>query len=544
MKVVTAAEMREIDRITIEEYGVSGQALMERAGAAVAARAMDVFSERKAVVLCGGGNNGGDGLVAAINLLGRGCDARALILAEPGKLSADCEIQRVKAEAAGVPVEFRKRAEKADFSDVFVIDAVLGTGLSKPVTGDLAATFRLLNESGVPVLAVDIASGISSDTGQVLVDAVIADYTVTFGLPKRGHFLYPGARYCGCLYVEDIGFPEKLTGSNTIKTELFHRDAALPLIPARPRNSYKGDYGHILVVAGSRGKTGAALMTARACLRSGSGLVTIAVPESLMDIFQSRVTEEMVLPLPDKGDGTLDSPASEVILEFASRRADVIAIGPGIGVSPETEDIMNTLVLSSAIPLVIDADGLNSLNNAHETLGSAKAPIVVTPHPGEMARILKHASEVRSQDSEFRLQKPEFRDESATGIETEGKEQKAMVTIEDIEKDRINAALFFSQGTGVCTVLKGVPTIVADADGHAYINTSGNPGMATAGSGDVLTGIIASFIGQGMNTSSASALGVYMHGLAGDLAAEDKGEQSLVASDIILALPSAFDSLK
>jgi ADP-dependent NAD(P)H-hydrate dehydratase / NAD(P)H-hydrate epimerase len=510
MKVATAAEMREIDRITIEEYGVSGQTLMERAGAAIAARAMDVFQDKKAVVLCGGGNNGGDGLVAAAKLHGSGYDIRALILADPKRLSPDCEIQLGKAEAAGVPVEFVKRVDKADFTDVFVIDAVFGTGLSKPVTGDQAATFRSLNESGVPVLAVDIASGISSDTGQILGDAVIADYTVTFGLPKRGHFLNPGAQYCGSLYVEDIGFPEKLTQSDNIKTRLIHRENALTLVPPRPRNSYKGDYGHILVVAGSKGKTGAALMTARACLRSGAGLVTIAVPESLMDVFQSRVTEEMVIPLPDKGDGTLNKKALNILLEFAERKADVIAVGPGIGVSPETEFIMNGLVLSSQAPLVIDADGLNSLNNAHEIFGNAKAPIVVTPHPGEMARLLK---------------------------------QQKQITIGDIEKDRINTALSFSRETGVCVVLKGAPTVVADPEGHVNINTSGNPGMATAGSGDVLTGIIAAFIGQALNTTSASALGVFMHGFAGDLAAKEKGEHSLVASDIIAALPAAFKSL-
>jgi ADP-dependent NAD(P)H-hydrate dehydratase / NAD(P)H-hydrate epimerase len=285
-------------------------------------------------------------------------------------------------------------------------------------------------------------------------------------------------------------------------------------------------------------------MTARACLRSGSGLVTLAVPESLMDVFQSRVTEEMVIPLPDKGDGTLDKRALDVILEFASLRADVIAVGPGIGVSSETEHIMSGLVLSSAVPLVIDADGLNSLSRARRTLTGAKAPIIITPHPGEMARILKLESDVKSQNSEFRSQKPEFRNNTVTHAEKEVTDRATMVTIDDIERDRINAALSFSAETGVYTVLKGVPTIVTDPEGHIYINTSGNPGMATAGSGDVLTGIIASFVGQRMNTLSASALGVYMHGLAGDLAANDKGEHSLVASDIITALPAAFKYLK
>jgi|WetSurMetagenome_2_1015567.scaffolds.fasta_scaffold00239_10 ADP-dependent NAD(P)H-hydrate dehydratase / NAD(P)H-hydrate epimerase len=514
MKAATAGEMREIDRITIQEYGIAGRTLMERAGTAVAARARELFPGKKALVICGGGNNGGDGLVAAVELHKSGYKVKALMLAGPDALSPDCGAMLRAAEKAGVAVEFRNSADMADLDDVFVIDAVFGTGLSRQVEGPLAELFRTVNESAAAVLAVDIASGISSDTGEVLGEAISADYTVTFGLPKRGHFLYPGAGHTGRLYVEDIGFPAALTDSCDIKTSLFHRETAVGLLPARPRNSYKGDYGHILVVAGSRGKTGAALLTAGACLRTGSGLVTIAVPESLMDIFQARATEEMVIPLPDKGDGTLDEEALPVILDFACRRADVVAFGPGIGVTAATRNIARGLVLSSATPLVIDADGLNSLDNCMEILGSAKAPIIITPHPGEMAGLLR------------RRRKKTGREET--------------VTTGDVERDRINTALSFSADTGVCTVLKGAPTIIAESGGCAYINTSGNPGMATAGSGDALTGVIASFVGQGMTPVDAAGLGVYMHGLAGDIAVKEKCERSLVASDIVAALPAAF----
>jgi ADP-dependent NAD(P)H-hydrate dehydratase / NAD(P)H-hydrate epimerase len=529
MKVVTAAEMREIDRLTIEEYGITGQSLMERAGAAVATRAMELFPGMNALVICGGGNNGGDGLVAALNLLSSGYPVRVIMLADEGRLSPDCMTQYRIAEAAGVSVAFRSTLTPDDFRDAFVVDAVFGTGLSKQASGDIAAAFRAVSESSVPVLAVDIASGISSDTGAILGEAIKADHTVTFGLPKRGHFLYPGAGYTGCLYVEDIGFPERLTESEKIVASLIHRGRAASLIPSRLRNSYKGDYGHVLVVAGSRGKTGAALMTAGACLRSGSGLVTIAVPESLMNVFQGRVTEEMIIPLPDRGDGTLDKKALKVILDFACSRADVIAIGPGIGVTASTEKIVRGLVLSSAVPLVIDADGLNSLKDCRDIFSRAKSPLVITPHPGEMAGLL-------SQDAEAGSRKPEAKNRKAAA-------KKRIVTIEDIERDRIDTALSFSRETGVYAVLKGVPTIVAGPDGEAFINTTGNPGMATAGSGDVLTGIVASFIGQGMNPLDASVAGVCMHGLAGDAAAEEKGEHSLIASDIISALPAAFRSL-
>ena len=517
MKAVTAAEMREIDRITIEKYGVPGSVLMERAGTAVATKAMELFTGRRALVICGGGNNGGDGLVAAADLYGSGYTVNVIMLSDQGSLGKDCRMQYDSAIKAGVAVEFRKAIESADLQDVFVVDAIFGTGLSKPVTGDIASAIRAVNESESPVLAVDIASGISSDTGEILGEAVVANHTVTFGLPKRGHFLYPGAGHTGSLYVEDIGFPDELLMSENIKAELIHGSAVASLMLPRPRNSYKGDYGHVLVVAGSSGKIGAALMTARACLRSGSGLVTIGIPESLMDALQCRVTEEMTLSLPDRGDGTLDKKALKVILDFACRQSDVIAVGPGMGVSSSTEKIVSGLVLSSAVPLVIDADGLNSIKDCRDLLGRAKAPVIITPHPGEMTRLLNQPS-VRS--------------------------RKAEMKISDIEKDRINTAVSFSAETGVCVVLKGVPTIVADPDGCVYINTSGNPGMATAGSGDVLTGIIASLAGQGMSPLDAAVSGVYLHGLAGDAAAEEIGEASLIASDVIDALPAAFRSLK
>jgi ADP-dependent NAD(P)H-hydrate dehydratase / NAD(P)H-hydrate epimerase len=510
MKVVTAAEMKEIDRVTIHEHGTPGLVLMERAGTAVASHAMELFPGKKFLVLCGGGNNGGDGLVAARSLCNNGFRVKALMLSKQDSLSPDCKAQYELADKAGVDIAFSKELTRADLHESVLIDAVFGTGLSKSVSGDLADLFRVVNDSAIPVIAVDIASGISSDTGEVLGEAIRADHTVTFGLPKRGHLLYPGAEYAGSLYVEDIGFPEELVKSETLKTGLISKELAASLVPPRPCNSFKGDYGHVLVIAGSRGKTGAAFMTAQAALRTGSGLVTLGVPETLLDIYQSRVMEEMTLALRDKGNGTLHQAAIDAILNFISQNADVIAIGPGIGVTPATEKIVSQTVLSSAAPVVIDADGLNSLKDSRGILSKAKSPVVITPHPGEMARLLR-----------------------STGI-----------SIADIEKDRIGTTLSFAEETGVYVVLKGVPTIVATPEGDAFINTTGNPGMATAGSGDVLTGIIASLLGQGLDAASASVLGVYLHGLAGDTAAAVLGEHSLIASDIISALPEAFQCLK
>lgn len=519
MKVVTSEEMREIDKVAIEQYGISSAVLMERAGLSVALKVKELLPYKKILILCGSGNNGGDGLVAARNLHNWGFKVNVLMFAKKNILSPDCNKQYQIAKDMGIKIEFRNSIEKGDLHDAVVIDAIFGTGLSRPIDESLTDVFTFINNSESPVISVDIPSGISSDTGTILGGAIKADYTVTFGLPKRGHFLYPGAEYTGRLFVEDIGFPARLLSSDKLNVELINKENISHLIPQRHACSHKGDYGHVLVVAGSSGKTGAALMTAKACLRSGSGLVTLAVPESLMDVFQGRVTEEMTLPLPDEGSGMISSKAIDAILNFAAQKVDVIAIGPGIGVSHDTEKVVTELIQRSTIPLVIDADGINSIARGQKTedrrqiLKKAKAPIILTPHPGEMARLLQNCRTV------------------------------ALSHCRTFEKDRINTAMSFSKENGVYLVLKGAPTIVAEPDGNVFINTTGNPGMATAGSGDVLTGIIAAMLGQKLSAVDASLFGVYIHGLAGDIAASRYGEHSLIASDVINFLPDAFLSL-
>jgi NAD(P)H-hydrate epimerase len=529
VKVVTASEMREIDRIAVEDYGIGSLVLMERAGLAVALKVKELYPNKKIVVLCGGGNNGGDGLVAARNLHIWGFKVNALILAKKDALSPDCNRQYQIAKKIGIPMEFSKSINERDIHGaVVVIDAIFGTGISRHIKGSIADVIKFVNASRIThhafTVSVDIPSGISSDTGEILGEAIRADFTVTFGLPKRGHYLYPGAEYTGRLFVEDIGFPTGLLTSEKLRLNLIDREVVSGLIPQRPRYSHKGDYGRVLIIAGSRGKTGAALMTTRACLRSGAGLVTLAAPESLINVFQSRVTEEMTLPLADDGSGMLSFKAIDQILAFAAQKADVIAIGPGIGHSTNTEKILFELIQKSTLPMVIDADGINSLASSvkrqasSEILKKAKAPIILTPHPGEMARLLQVSAPLpipptRSLTSELQTK---------------------------IERDRISTAMSFSKDSGTYLVLKGVPTVVAEPDGNAFINTTGNPGMATAGSGDVLTGIIASLLGQDLSPLNASLLGVYIHGLAGDIAAKAKGEHSLIASDIINFLPEAF----
>jgi NAD(P)H-hydrate epimerase len=350
-----------------------------------------------------------------------------------------------------------------------------------------------------------MASGVSSDTGQVMGIAIEADATVTFGAPKRGHLLHPGARHTGKLYVADIGFPRSMF--ENLKCNLLMSEEMSTLIPERPPYSHKGDYGHVLLIAGSRGKTGAALMAANAALRTGAGLVTIGIPEHLVGSFQSSVAEEMLLPLPDTGKGALSYKALPEILDFISSNADVLALGPGLGQAEETSRLVRELLLRSAAPMVIDADALNALDGHTALLKKTKAPAIITPHPGEFSRL------------------------SGLGIG-------------QIESNRIEAAYSFSQETGSYLILKGSPTVIAEPDGRVFINSTGNPGMAKAGTGDVLTGMTGGLLGQGLSPLEASLLGVFLHGMAGDISAAEVGERSLLSSDIIEAIPMAYEELE
>ncbi len=540
LKVVTAREMQGIDRLTIEEYGIAGTILMERAGLSVAEKINYLFFQNSEVkqrttesgqrrtiaVLCGSGNNGGDGLVVARILHNNGHDVRVFITTNPEDLKADASINYKAVVKFGVKIYPIRRflthhASCITHHDI-IVDAILGTGLSKDVREPLSTVIEKVNKLPSAVVSIDIPSGISSDNGQIMGCAIKADYTVTFGLPKRGHLLYPGAEHTGRLFVEDIGFPRRLLTSEDIKVNLVEEADAISLLPERPRYSHKGTYGHVLLIAGSRGKTGAGLMAARACLRTGAGLVTVGVPESLINAFQSRVTEEMTLPLPDKGNGTLSIKSYEPILDFLKRRANVLAIGPGISVDDEIRELMRILITQINIPMVIDADGLNAITGNTTILKKSRAPIILTPHPGEMARLLKD-------NSKFKVQNSKLMDKDLLQL---------------VEQDRISAAISFAKKRNTYLILKGVPTITATPQGGAYINPTGNPGMAKAGIGDVLTGMVSAFLAQGLKPLNAAILGVYMHGRVADIVAKKKGEHSLVASDIINAIPRVFNAMK
>jgi NAD(P)H-hydrate epimerase len=436
----------------------------------------------------------------------------------PGKLTGDAKVNYTAAKKFGVKIAPLKKFTTSHSSlrkgNCIIVDAILGTGLSKDVREPLSGLIKKINRMSLPVVSVDIPSGVSSDTGRVMGCAVKAGYTVTFGLPKRGHLLYPGAEYTGQLFIEDIGFPGPLLESEKIKVKLPGREDMISLLPERAGYSHKGTYGHVLLVAGSKGKTGAALMAAKACLKTGAGLVTIGIPESLLNTFQSRVTEEMVLPLPDSGGGTLSVESADVILGFIKKRANVLAVGPGLSADDEISKLLCRLVTESKVPIVIDADGLNALAGKTGILKKSRGPVILTPHVGEMARLMKQNLPAGQAGTEERRK--------------------------EIEQDRIGTAQAFAKKTKTYLVLKGVPTVTAVPDGHAFLNSTGNPGMATAGTGDVLTGMIAALLAQKLSPKDASVLGVYLHGLAGDIAAEKRGGRSMTASDMINAIPSVF----
>ncbi len=564
LKVVTAKEMHKIDSNTIATYGIAGTILMERAGLAVVSRINEIFFQNtdnpagvihewpqggdlKVIILCGGGNNGGDGLVVARTLHNQGKDVEVFLTTKPEALKGDVKINYNAAKKFGVRIfpikrfltlygRFMKRPYGRAYShtplhQILIIDALLGTGLNKDVRRPLSDVINKINKLLLPVISIDIPSGISSDTGQIMGCAVKAKITVTFGLPKRGHYLYPGAEYSGKLYIEDIGFSRKLTTSEKIKVNLPQKEDIISLLPERPKYSHKGTYGHVLLIAGSKGKTGAALMAAKACLRTGAGLVTIGVPESLVSSLQSRLTEEMLLPLADKGNGTLSFKSADAILGFLNKQANVLAIGPGLSADGEISELVCRLITNSNVPIVIDADGLNAIAGRTGVLRKCRAPIILTPHAGEMARLLQWSA-VSGQ-------------RSAEKLKIQSKEVDASFRLhERIERDRINIALIFAKKTGSYLVLKGVPTVIASPGGNVFINSTGNPGMATAGTGDVLTGMISSFLAQRVSPQNASILGVYLHGLAGDIAAQKRGEHSLVASDLINALPGGFKTIR
>ena len=532
MKVVTAAEMRQIDQDTIEGIGIPGIVLMETAGSAIV-RAIERHYPtcQRIGIFAGKGNNGGDGIVIARQLAHIGRDVHLFLVSPQESFTGEAQtnlqiakrltasfglqtapkdglrIEEILTDAALEPDTSLNRIASCDL----LVDAIFGTGLRGTVRDPIATVINAINRLPTPVLSVDLPSGLDADTGHPLGTCIQADRTVTIGLPKRGLLMHPGAELTGKLEIADIGFPAQVVDAQNIKVNRTSATQAAQWMPPRPLSSHKGSYGRVLVVAGSTGMTGAAALASEAALRAGAGLVTLATPKHLNPILEGLLPEAMTLPLPETDTGSLAVSATSTILEFAEKTKSILAIGPGLSQHPETVSLIHQLIRENReqgldLRMVIDADGLNALSQDRETLSLLNNETVLTPHPGEMARLTK------------------------TSIPT-------------LETDRISTAQQFASEHGVTLVFKGAPTVISDPNGNLWVNSTGNPGMATGGMGDVLTGVIAGLMAQDISSESAAALGVYLHGLAGDIAAETSGMHGLIASDVLKAVPEAIFSL-
>lgn len=515
MLVTTAAEMRALDRLAIDTYGIPGVVLMENAGAQTARilwREFPHIGAQRVGVFCGRGNNGGDGFAIARYLHSAGVAVTVFIIGMPEKIQGDARTHLEILTRSGVKPQIVNSLEsgevvRAQLSGYdLLIDALLGTGLNAEVEGLFQCIIAAINASGKPIVSVDIPSGLSADFGTLLGEHVHADLTITMALPKRGLLLYPAAEHVGKLVVVDIGFPTAVREHASVPCHVldpFH--IAAHLTTRRP-DTHKGSYGHLLIVAGGLGKTGAGALASLAALRSGTGLVSYALPCSLNAAMEAKLTEVMTIPLPEAEAGVLGTTAAAPILQWAEGKSALI-LGPGLGTHPETVQCVHEVLRQTRIPVVLDADGLNALAMDSTGIEQIEAPLVLTPHPGELARLL-------------------------------GKTTAA------IQTDRLTVARETAQAYNAVVVLKGAHTIIAAPDGTLYLNLTGNPGMATAGSGDVLSGVIGALLGQGYTPSEAACVGVHIHGMSGDLAALALGARSLIAGDLVEYLPEAFQRIE
>lgn len=513
MKVITAEQMQEIDAGAIKGCGIPGLTLMENAGRGCTDVIIAHFSGKpasSALVVAGKGNNGGDGHVIARLLHEQGWSVNLILLASSDDVSGDAAVNLARLPAGVTLCECTDSEILAAHNDKFsscniIVDAIFGTGLKNEIKGFYRNAVEAINNSGSTVISVDIPSGIHGSSGEILGVAVKADLTVTFAAAKIGHILYPGASYCGRLDIVDIGIPSALV-DNSPGVRFIDFAEAAALMKRRDRSSHKGSNGHCLIVAGSIGHTGAAHLAAASAVRGGAGLVTLALPASLNNILEVKTTEAMTMPLPDAGRGYLDEEAFHGIMDSTARKS-VVTIGPGISWNPGTAVLVRKLVGKIPLPMVLDADALNSISEDITVLRKRVSPFVIlTPHPGEMARL-------------------------------------AALTVEQVQADRIGIASGFAERNNVFVILKGARTVIASPEGDIAINGSGNPGMASGGMGDVLAGLVSALLCQGYSPFTACMLGVFVHGFAADLLADEQGEIGLTATDVVERLPHAFNRL-
>ena len=515
MKVVTGTEMQALDRRTITEARIPSSVLMERAGEGIVTHLEQHYGPARGktiTILCGKGNNGGDGLVVARLLHRRRARIHVVLLTPITDLSRDTAAMyrrfvRVAGRTAIVRFRSVDQARLLLASSDILVDALLGTGLSSVVTGAYSEAIEVINSAGKPVIAVDIPSGLHADSGAILGRAVRAMLTVTLGLPKLGLYVGAGIDQAGAVRVVDIGIPPAYVNAIQSRTLLLTSESAFQPLPERVPSSHKGTFGHAGIIAGSVGKTGAAALAAKAALRVGAGLVTVATPSSANDVLEAKLLEAMTMPLPETKARTLARSGLDRVVAFIQART-AIAVGPGLSTHPETVELVQSLMKHLDRPSVLDADALNALAGRASLLTECKTPPILTPHPGEMARLEVDA------------------------------------TPQTVNADRIASARRFARERGVFVVLKGARTVIARPDGLVAICPTGNPGMATAGTGDVLTGMIVGLLAQRVPAWEAACAATYFHGLAGDLASQQLGQAGMLAGDLIAQIPYALQPTK
>ena len=515
MRILTAAQMREADRYTIEDIGIPSLVLMENAGRQVVAAIEATHGELlegQVAILCGRGNNGGDGFVVARTLLQRGIDASVFVIGALAEVRGDAKTNLEILGRLGVTVvEINdEQSWELHFSEIsqctLIVDAIFGTGLKSALGGMMETIVADVNASAIPIVSIDLPSGLSADTAHVIGDCIDASMTVTLAAPKLPLVLPPGEEHAGDVVIADIGIPHDVIDNvEGQHIELLTPEQLRDLIEPRAADSHKGDFGRVTIVAGSRGKTGAAHLSAVGALRSGAGLVTIATACSVLPIIASMAPEYMTEPLEESADGTISSGAVERLLEF---KQDVIACGPGLGRSPAVGEFVRSLLDGATVPLVLDADAITVLaDDPGRLVGREDRDVIITPHPGEMARLIGS-------------------------------------TIDEVQANRIDVATDFATTHRVYVVLKGHRTVIATPEGRVFINPTGNAGMATGGTGDVLTGMIAAWLAQLLDAEAACRLAVFLHGAAGDLAEADEGQVAMTATDVIAHLGDALNRLR
>ncbi|HLW60878.1 MAG TPA: NAD(P)H-hydrate dehydratase [bacterium] len=513
MKLPTPSEMAGLERRCQEACGISVAALMEQAGARtaeVARTLLRISGGRRVVVLVGKGNNGGDGLVAARHLAGDGPTSVVLLAPREeirGLPATHLEALRERSvsledAASLVPSALEATLGEADL----IIDAIFGTGFRGPAGGLPARVIEAANASGAPILAVDLPSGVDAASGRADPPCIRAAATVAMALPKVGTMQYPAAAHAGHVYVADIGIPDALVREAAIPTSLTTARWVDRTLPRRPADSHKGRFGRIAIVAGARGFAGAAVLAARGAIRAGAGLVTVGLPASLAAMLPAALPEAMTRALPETAAGTLSEEAGQAVIEFAAA-SDVVAVGPGLTTHPEVVALVRRVLPQIERPIVVDADGLNAFEGAAGLLADLPGPLVITPHPGEMARLLGRG-------------------------------------VPDVESDRLQSARAAARLVRGIVILKGARSVVASPDGRASIIPTGNPAMATGGMGDVLTGAVAAFLGAGLPPFEAAACAAYLHGLAGNLAAAARGELGLLAHEVADEIPRALADVR